>query len=938
MSFIPAGACRLLVASTLLPLFATLRAQQTSAPPAAATAKPAATSVVHATRGPSVEGITEYSLPNGLRVLLFPDSSKPTTTVNITYLVGSRMEGYGETGMAHLLEHMLFKGTPRHRNIPQELTEHGANPNGSTWLDRTNYFETFKATDSNLVWALDLEADRMVNSYVAKKDLESEFSVVRNEFESGENDPFRILMERVLSTMYLWHNYGHSTIGARSDIEQVPIERLQGFYHKYYEPDNAVLVLAGKFDEARGLRLVEQKFGRIPRPKRVGELKIWPTYTRDPVQDGERSVTLRRTGDVQVLIAGYHVPAGAHADFPAVDVLTRVLGEQPSGRLYKALVEPKKAAEVGAFNLQNKEPGVLLAFARVRREDSIGPAREALQAALTEVVSSPPSVEEVERAKTQITKDFELLLNNSEESALNLTEWAAVGDWRMLFLHRDRIKQVTAADVQRVAAAYLKPSNATFGTFVPTEKPDRAEIPPDPDVAALVRDYKGDTTLAAGEVFDPSPANIDLRTQRTTLPGGVKLALLPKKTRGQSVNANLTLRFGTLESLQNKGAAPDFAADMLLRGTRTLTRQQIKDSLDRLKARVGITGSVSQVNIRVETTGPNLVPTLNLVGEVLRNPAFDAKEFEELKRQNLAALDEQKSDPQAVAFNSFSRYLAPYPKGDPRYIPTIEESVADYTSATVDDAKRFYLEYYGASDGEIALVGDFDPQQVTAVLGSILGSWKSPKSYSRIETRFNDVPATNISLETPDKANAMYIAGVNLNLRDDDPDYPALLLANEILGGGFLNSRLATRIRQKDGVSYGVGSFVNAGPFDHAGQFIGYAIYAPENVAKVEAGFREEIERARKDGLTSDEIEKARAGMLQNRQVERSDDGALSRALGSELRAGRTMTFDANFEQRLAALTPAAVNEALRKYIDPARITVVKAGDFAKAAPAPPQP
>jgi zinc protease len=165
-------------------------------------------------KGPSVEGITEYTLTkNGLKVLLFPEPSKPTITVNITYLVGSRHEGYGETGMAHLLEHMVFKGTPNHPDIPAELTKHGARPNGTTWLDRTNYFETFAASDENLNWALDLEADRMVNSFIAKKDLESEMTVVRNEFEQGENDPTSILMERVVSTAFLWHNYGKSTIG-----------------------------------------------------------------------------------------------------------------------------------------------------------------------------------------------------------------------------------------------------------------------------------------------------------------------------------------------------------------------------------------------------------------------------------------------------------------------------------------------------------------------------------------------------------------------------------------------------------------------------------------------------------------------------------------------------------------------------------------------------
>src|SRR6058998_235592 len=259
----------------------------------------------------SVEGITEYRLQsNGLRILLFPDLSKPTITVNVIYLVGSRQENYGETGMAHLLEHLLFKGSRNHPNVPKELQDHGSRPNGTTWFDRTNYFETFQASDVNLEWALDLEADRMVNSFVAKTDLDSEMTVVRNEFERGENSPMDVLEERVMSTAFLWHNYGKSTIGARSDVENVPIERLQAFYRKYYQPDNAILMVAGKFDPAKTLGLIETKFGKIPRPKRsleAGNL-LFATYTVEPTQDGERSVSVRRVGDTQILMMGYHIP------------------------------------------------------------------------------------------------------------------------------------------------------------------------------------------------------------------------------------------------------------------------------------------------------------------------------------------------------------------------------------------------------------------------------------------------------------------------------------------------------------------------------------------------------------------------------------------------------------------------------------------------------
>jgi secreted Zn-dependent insulinase-like peptidase len=238
----------------------------------------------------SVEGITEYHLGNGLRVLLYPDQSRPRVTVNMTVLVGSRHEGYGETGMAHLLEHMVFKGTPTHPNVPKALQEYGAQWNGTTSEDRTNYFETVPAGDKNLEFAIRLEADRLVNSHVKREDLLSEMTVVRNEFERSENDPSSVLYKRIIAAAFEWHNYGKTTIGNRSDIERVPIENLQAFYRKHYQPDNVVLIVAGQFEEAKALELIQKYFGAIPRPER----KLDTTYTEEPAQDGERLVTLRR--------------------------------------------------------------------------------------------------------------------------------------------------------------------------------------------------------------------------------------------------------------------------------------------------------------------------------------------------------------------------------------------------------------------------------------------------------------------------------------------------------------------------------------------------------------------------------------------------------------------------------------------------------------------
>ncbi len=890
------------------------------------------------TKGASVEGITEYGLANGLRVLLFPDPSKPTATINITYLVGSRHEGYGETGMAHLLEHLVFKGSTKHPNIPQELTEHGSRPNGTTWFDRTNYFETVPATDVNIDWALDLEADRMVNSFIARKDLESEFSVVRNEFELGENDPFSVLLERTMSTAYLWHNYGKSTIGARADIENVPIERLQAFYRKYYQPDNAILMVAGKFDEAKVLGLIAQKFGAIPKPVRSldrGNM-IFPTYTAEPVQDGEREVSLRRTGDVQVAMAMYHTPPGPHADYPAVSVLTQLLGDQPSGRIYKALVETKKAADAGAFDFELKEPGVLIAYANVRKESSLDSAKVALLAALDAVVTSPPTEEEVSRAKTSLLKNFDLLLANSERVGLSLSEYMAAGDWRLVFLSRDRIKQVTPADVKRIAEAYLKPANRTIGLFHPTDKPDRATIPwvSDGDVAAMVRDYKGSAVVAAGEAFDPSPTNIESRLTRSTLANGFKLTLLPKQTRANVVFARVTLRQGDEKTLSGPRT---FASQMLNamyeRGSKQHTRQQIKDEFDKLGSRVGFGGAGNNIVVSIETKRASLIPTLRLVSEILREPAFDAKEFDLLKQERLAALEEQKREPTQLASIALNRALTPYPKDHPLATRTMEETIEGYTGVTIEQVRQVYTELVGASYGDLVAVGDFSKDSIAAVSRELFGSWKSPKPFARLERRFFEPVAVNTSIETPDKANAGFFAGQNLKLRDDSKDYAALALGGYMLGGGFLNSRLAVRIRQKEGLSYGVGAGIGAQALDSVGSFSMSAIYAPENVVRLEAAFKDEIQKVLKDGFTQQELDAARQGWLQQQLQSRANDQQLVGALANQFVTGRTMAYNIQLEKYVSELTAADVNAAMRKYIDPAKIAIVKAGDFAGHPP-----
>ena len=894
----------------------------------------AAASGPRAEKVTSVEGITEYRLPNGLKVLLFPDQSRPTVTVNITYMVGSRHEGYGETGMAHLLEHLVFKGSTRHKDIPKELSERGARPNGTTWYDRTNYFETVAATDDNLAWALDLEADRMVNSFIAKKDLESEFSVVRNEFEIGENSPSRVLLERIMSTAFLWHNYGKSTIGARSDVEGVPIERLKAFYQRYYQPDNAVLVVAGKFDETKTLRLIEQKFGSIAKPVRSlakGNL-LYPTYTRDPVQDGERLVTLKRVGDEQLVGAAYHVPALAHPDNAPVQVLAGVLGDRPNGRLYKALVESKLAAGASAFTFDLREPGLLLAQANLRLEQNLDSARAVMLRTIDEAVTKSPTDDEVNRVKAALLKQVEQLLADPDGVGLTLTEYEASGDWRLFFLTRDRLEKVTAADVQRVAKAYLKPDNRTVGLFVPTKAPDRAEIPEAPNATELMAGYKGRVAVAAGETFDATPTNLDKRTRRVKLPNGMWLSLLPKSTRGANIFGSVIFRHGSLESLDNRAVAGQLVGAMYSRGTTVRSRQAIKDTLDKLKATVALSNSGSATSGSIQVKRENLVPTLRLLAEMVQKPAFDSTEFEQLRTQQLAGIEAGKSEPQAIASVAFQRRLRPLPKGHPEYTPTLEESIEAIKRVTRADLVQYHADFAGAQAGDLSLVGDFDADSVVALAKELFGAWNSKQPWQPLPRTFSATDSTTNVFETPDKQNAMFVAGQSFQLNDSDPDYAAMVVGAQIMGGGFLKSRMATRMRQQDGVSYAVGSQFSARPMDKEAFAITFALYAPQNVDKVVTGFKEELAKLLAEGVTAEEVEQARQGWLREQQQQLANDNEVAGTLVAHRRWDRNYTsYDAKLAEQIGKLTVADVNAVLRKYLDPSKTFIVRAGDFAGA-------
>ncbi|KQW52264.1 MULTISPECIES: pitrilysin family protein [unclassified Roseateles] len=898
-------------------------------------AKPAATKVAAAAptvvaipeRVRELAGIEEYRLPNGLQVLLFPDTTQTTTTVNITYRVGSRHEVAGEFGMAHLLEHMLFKGTERQKDIPGAMAQRGVRFNGTTTVDRTNYFASFNANADTLAFLLDLEADRMVNSRVAKVDLDTEMTVVRNEFERGENQPFSVLNQRVAAAAFAWHPYGHATIGPRSDIENVPIEKLQAFYKRYYRPDNATLFIAGQFDKPATLALISKHFGALPRPA----APLPQPYTVEPAQDGERTVVVRRVGGQPILLASYHVPAITHPDTPALIVYGLLMSLQPSGQLFKQLVEPKLAVAAGIGGAGGADPGTVSAFAALPPDADVAKI-ETLLLDLAEGRTAKPFEEsELVRVRDIAVNSYRQQMKNPEALIQQISGLIAAGDWRLLFQLMEDIPRVTLADVERVRAAYFRPANRTLGRYLPASSTERVEIPAAPPLDQRLAELKGPPKVEDGEQLEPVPAVLESRTTRATLPSGIKLHTLKKQTRGNTVVLQMQLRWGERDAtFARKGTG--LVGQLMDEGSASFTKQQLQDALIKLRASLNITSYDQGTAVFISAERDTLLPALRVAADVLRKPRLPQDAFDREIKAAISGIEASRQEPSVLrqeATRAHYNKARGVSLGHPDYVMSVDERIAELKATTLDDVKRFYADYWSANDAQVSAVGAL-PDGLAAEVDKLFGDWKKPAApkYVRHIEQHVAVPPARFDAIARDKANAIVRLHQTLPLNSEDPDYPALELAAHIFGGGGLESRVSERVRQKEGLTYGIGSSLSAGFWGNAGSFAIQASYAPDKRERVIAVVKEEVARMAAEGVTAAELARAKQDILEGRKQGRADTGALAGGLTSLAERGETWGHAQARDDKLAAVTVEQANAAWRKHINADNFIISTAGDF----------
>lgn len=513
--------------------------------------------------------------------------------------------------------------------------------------------------------------------------------------------------------------------------------------------------------------------------------------------------------------------------------------------------------------------------------------------------------------------------------AVELSEYAALGDWRTLFAYRDRVKKVTAADVQRVAKTFFKSSNRTLGTFIPTKDIDRAPLTETPDVNAYVAGIDGGELKDRGEMFTATLDNIEQRTQRTQLEGGIRAALLPKKTRGGKVSLNLALHWGDEKSLQDKKTAAELLGSMLTRGTTTKSYEELHDLEDKLQARISFSTSASGLTLHIDTLRDTLPGAIDLAVEMVKAPSFPDKELEIVRQQQLASLEQSQQEPMAVAYRTISQLTLKWPNGDPRHAETFGEQIAATKRVRLAEIKQFYNDFVGAGHGELVVVGDFDPKPITAQIEQHLASWRTKKPYKRTESKAFGMPGASRSVDIKDKEMTTLVLSHDMQMKDTDADYPAWLMMSQVLGGDG-GSRVWMRLRENEGLSYDVGTWAYADAFDSVGGFGGYAIVAPQNLGKAKASLLEEIEKITTGTVTDEELTRAKNTWIRKQDTGLSSDDIVAEMLATQAYRDRTTAYEKELRAKIQAVTPADLSRVAKKYLDPKRLVIVDAGDVTK--------
>lgn len=846
-------------------------------------------------------GIKEYKMTsNNLRVLLKKDKSAPVATFMVTYEVGSRNEAIGYTGSTHLLEHLMFKGsrkfnTTKGNSVFQTLQSLGARMNATTWLDRTNYFAVLPS--EHLESLIEIEADRMRNAWIKEEDRQSEMTVVRNEFERGQNSPSGVLDEHIWATAYHAHPYHHSTIGWKEDIENVSIERLKEFYDTFYWPNNATAIAIGDFEEKDALAMIKKHFGKI----RKSTKPIPEVYTAEPEQEGIRTVTLKRAGQQGIVGVAHKTPSATNKDAAAFMVLSSILSSGKNSRFYKNITDKGLTTSIYIWDSLFKDPGLFTVYANLSPDVKHKTVESLIIQEYEKIKTDGVTEAEVKKAQAQLVAAMKFSQDGSYAIASGLNEAIASGDWTLYTTYSEKIKNVTKEDVQRVVVEYFKEDLSTVGYFIPKNKGAQGE--------RAITSAKELEKIKKKYITGAEEESLSSKIVQSEPISGVRLFSLERGSGVVTMQGSFL--GGDVYSNENRRVS-DMVASMLDQGTKNMSKFEISEKLESVGARLNFFNGQARVGFSGKFLEEDTEMVFEIMADQIKNPLFSEQELEKVKKRAIAGYKRSKESTRGNAMNNM---LEAFYGKDHQNSPTNpDQAIEDIKKITAQNLEEYHSKNYGTGSMVIVVVGDIKHQELEKMVKESFGGWKKSPLNTKKEERVASKKAGKVYLTMQDKTSTDFLVGTALEIDRYHPDYLPLYLGTHTLGGNF-SARLMQTVRVKEGLTYGINSSLSGFGNGNDGYWMVGGTFAPQLLSKGESSTLREVKLWLEKGITQKELDVTKSTLTGGFQVGFDTTGGLASGILSAVVTHNSLEYLDSYPEQVKKITLDQVNEAIKKYI-----------------------
>jgi len=857
----------------------------------------------------SAGGMSAYTLANGFKIILIPFPTASNVRVELLVKTGSKLEGYGETGMAHLLEHMLFKGAGSRKNIKEDLTALGASWNGTTNADRTNYFETLSSDPEKLDEVIRLEADRFIHAKFTKADLDSEMTVVRNELENSERNPSRLVMDALARNTFIWHGYSRSTIGARTDIENTSYEALRAFHRKHYRPDNAALIVSGNFDVQRVVALTTKLFSAAKNPS-TAKPRNW---TFDSPQALTQRSELYASVGTTVVASAWKLPGLSERDAHALDLAVTAVCDADWGSLRKELVTNRGLAVTASCSTSTEaDYSRLMAFAKAGQDADAQTLSNELIRHIQDMANKGVTQEQLERARLSEMNQIERAFNSHESIARIVSQYEVAGDWRLMFWVRDVVKSLQLEEANAALKKWVVATNRSDVLLRHTEATSPLVITPPALASTRVEGKSWPSIFSDADPAPKSLVELSKSTRSFVLDGDkASASLIRRKTQGDKVWLVLENDYGTAETLSHRKNACTAASYLMGFGGGGLTRDVLSRRMEELKA----TWNLRLSGMSMEVPRKNLDKVFEILFSVWSEPLLPLNEFESYKSGLLASYESQLKSPVALADNATRLRFDNFPKGHWSKPKTYEEQIADAKSLSYEDVQRCVKDFAKISHARVGVVGNLHEQDIRA-LWVKAALTNSEMKYQRIAdpTAPTKVDTALIRVDKPDTPNARVLGVAVVALSRQSKDFPALQLAVEVMGGNA-SSLIWKELREKDGLAYSTGMQVSGSMMDDRTTIQLYATSASAQADKAMEKLKMVLQRVLDEGLSDADIARAKKTWVERRKAFLGRESNFASTLADALLDGYDFLARAKFDESIEQVTAKQATDVLRKYL-----------------------